>query len=137
VDTGEILKEVTVTSLAGSVRQSQAINLSIVSAVRKAIAQLAEYYQANWDKIVRNKGDYLILITGVSDEKLDLIKKKLGSLDDSAQVFEKSKYADVAVLNLVFKGNRQLLKDALEASSYPRMHILREEGNAFEVQIKN
>jgi len=136
-DTGSILDESTATSLAGSTMQSQAINLSIVNAVRKAVFQLAEYYQNNWDKIVRNKGDYLLMFTGVSDEKLELIKKRLSSLDESAAVYVKSFYADTAVVNLVYKGNRQLLKDAIEGSSYPRMHIIKEEGSNFEVQIKN
>jgi len=136
-DTGNILDESTVTSLAGSTMQSQAINLSIVNAVRKAVFQLADYYQNNWDKIVRNKGDYLLMFTGVSDEKLELIKKILSSLDDSASVYVKSLYADTAVVDLIFKGNRQLLKDAIEGSSYPRMHIIKEDGNNFEVQIKN
>lgn len=136
-DSGELLQETTATSLAGSVRQNQAVNLSIVSAVKKAVFQLADYYQKNWDKMVRNKGDYMFLFTGVTEEKLDLIQKKLAALNHNSQVFIKSQYADVAVVTLVFKGNRERLLEVIQGSSYPRMHILKEEENKFEIQIKN
>ncbi|OQB20741.1 MAG: hypothetical protein BWY12_02166 [candidate division BRC1 bacterium ADurb.Bin183] len=136
-DTGELLQEATATSLAGSVRQNQAINLSTVSAVKKAVFQLADYYHSNWDKMVRNKGDYMFLFSGVTDEKLDLIQKKLIALNNASQVFVKSKYADVAVVTLVFKGNRERLLEVIQSSSYPRMHILKDEENRLEIQIKN
>ncbi len=137
VDTGEILDEAKSSSLAGSVSRHRAIQLSITRAAQKATAQLAEFYGANWDKTVHAKGDYQFLFTGVTDEKLDIIKRLLASLNGSSEVFVKNRYADVAVVNLVYKGSRELLINALEGSAYPRMHILKEEDNRFEIQIKN
>jgi hypothetical protein len=137
VDNGKIMGETTVASLAASERENQAIQLSITRAARKAVSQLSEIYNAEWEHSVLNKGDYIFLFSGVTDEKLDLIKRHLSSLDSTAKVFIKSRYADVAVANFLYKGNRERLIFTLERLSYPRMHILREEGNRFEIQIKN
>jgi len=136
-DTGEILDETTVSEVAGSTMQSQAIQLSITQAARKAAHTLADYFLANWDKTVQGNCDYTFLFTGVNSEKLDIIKRHLASLDDESKVFVKSQYSDVAVVNLVYKGNREFLIDAIESLSFPRMHIIEEQENRFEIQIKN
>jgi hypothetical protein len=137
VDTGKIMGEITVSSLAASERENQAIQLSITRAARKAVSQLSDTYNADWENSVLNKGDYIFLFSGVTDEKLELLKQHLSSLDSSAKVFIRSRYADVAVVNFLYKGNREHLIFTLERLSYPRMHILRQEDNRFEIQIKN
>ncbi len=136
-DTGETLHETTAANVAGSIRQNQAIQLSISGAARKAVAELNEYYNKNWDHSVLNRGDYLLMFTGVNDEKLDIIKRHLKAIDESASVFERSRYMDVAVLNLFFKGSPDLLINAIEKSAYPRMLIISQDENRFEIQIKN
>lgn len=137
VDNGEILKETTVTSLAGSTRQNQAIQISITRAARKAVNDLFQYFRDHWDHMILNEGDFLLMFTGVNDEKLQLIEKRLRSLSDNARVFQKSRYSDVAVLTLLYKGAREKLIESIEESAYPRMHILNQEKNRFEIQIKN
>ena len=137
VDDGKVMGEITVSSIAGSLRQSQAIELSITRAANKAASALAETFLAQWDNTVQNKGDYIFLFSGVTDEKLDIINKHLLSLDPNARFFLKSRYSDVAVGNFLYKGTRERLIFAIERLAYPRMHILRQEGNHWEVQIKN
>lgn len=137
VDTGKVMGETTVSSLAASERENQAIQLSITRAARKAVGRLTEIYNADWEYSILNKGDYIFLFSGVTDEKLELLKRHLSLLDGNAKVFVKSRYADVAVVNFLYKGNREHLVFTLERLSYPRMHILRQEDNRFEIQIKN
>jgi len=137
VDDGKALGDITVSSIAGSLRQSQAIELSITRAANKAASALSETFLAQWDNMVQNRGDYVFLFSGVTDEKLDIIEKHLLSLDPNARFFLKSRYLDVAVVNFLYKGTRERLIFAIERLAYPRMHILREEGTRFEIQIKN
>jgi len=137
VDTKKVLKETTVSSQAGSESQNQAIQLSITRAARKAVNELAKVYNAQWENSVLTKGDYLFLFSGVTDEKLNIIKKHLEALDSEAKFFVRNRYADVAVVNFMYTGNKELLIFTLEKMSYPRMHILREHKNRFEIQIKN
>ena len=136
-DTGEILKETEVSSIAGSTRKGQAVELSITRAARKAATRIAEYYIENWDPTVLNESDYLFMFTGITDDKIEIIKKRLDSLSDDAEVYVRSRYSDVAVVNLVYDGAREKLIDILEESAYPRMLILKEEENSFEIQIMN
>ncbi|MBN1900519.1 hypothetical protein JW926_04245 [Candidatus Sumerlaeota bacterium] len=137
VDNGKVMGETTVSSLAASERENQAIQLSITRAARKAASELADAFNANWEHSVLNKGDYIFMFSGVNDEKIELINKHLSALDPNARVFIRSRYADVAVVNFLYKGNHEKLIFTLERLSYPRMHIIRQEGNRFEIQIKN
>jgi hypothetical protein len=136
-DNLEVIGETTVSSIAGSTRQSQAIKLSITRAARKAVYRLSNSFKEKWDKSVLGKCDYFFLFTGVNDEKLDIIKKRLESLDSASKVFVKSRYADIAIMNLEYKGNKDILIETLEESAFPRMLIRSEKDNRFEIQMKN
>ena len=60
----------------------------------------------------------------------------LKALAPKTEVYVKTYYNRIAVVNLVYKGERSELIQAIKRSPYPRLKIMIEKPTALEVQIE-
>jgi hypothetical protein len=102
VDTGDLLGEVVVSDSAAHADDVVAREIAIRKCVGRAIDQLMRTYRAQWPHEIQNRADYQLMVTDIGPEDLSLLEGKLSDLDEDAQVFRRSHFGDVAVLNLLF-----------------------------------
>ncbi|MBN1475150.1 hypothetical protein JXA47_00200 [Candidatus Sumerlaeota bacterium] len=143
VDTGELLDEVVVTDSGSDVDDATAREIAIRKCVAAAIDRLIDTYSERWPREVLNQTDYLLMVTDVGDDEVDLLINKLADIDEEAQVFQRSFYADVACLNLVYShpfetspvAERQALIDYLLGMDTPQLRIESVDGRRIVARV--
>lgn len=136
VDTQDILFETDATASAGHIDKERAVELSILRAANTATLKVIEAYLNSWKNLMLNVADYQLMFTGITPEQLEVVTKMLKALAPDAEVYVKAYFNRVAVVNLMFKGQRSELIQAIERSPYPRLKIMVDKPTALEMQIE-
>ena len=136
VDTGDILFETDATASSGHINRERAVELSIQRAANMATLKVIEAYLKTWNHLMLNVADYQLMFTGISPDQLEILTKMLKALAPKTEVYVKTYYNRIAVVNLVYKGERSELIQAIKRSPYPRLKIMIEKPTALEVQIE-
>lgn len=134
VDTGEILYEQQSSALTYNVDAKKAINNGIAQAARNVVNDIVDFYYRIWDKVFLNKVDYQIMVTGVDEEGIKSLREKIQLLHPEAEVFVRSFFQNVLVLNIVYPGQQTDLEHLLKTSPFPRFRIVRVAGEYIEAQ---
>jgi hypothetical protein len=90
----------------------------------------------SWKYLMLDVADYQLMFTGISHDQLEIVTKMLEQLAPDTEAYVKTYYHGIAVVNLVYKGERSELIRAIERSPYPRLKIMVEKPTALEVQIE-
>ncbi len=133
-DTGDIIYEKTYTSMAYNTDENTAIDKSVVIAARDAANEIVDYYYDTWDKIFLNDVNYQLMVTGIEPDGLDLIKQKIALLHPDTEIYVRSHYNGVAILNLVLPLPVQELRYLIKTSPYPNFKIVELSGDYLEAQ---
>lgn len=136
VDTGEILTQANASGLAINNDPERAIELSIIRAAMQATNEIMDYFKDNWDKTVLDKADYKIMFTGLKKPDLDVLDQTMLSLGHNAKLFLRSYYYDVAVINLVFKGDKKDLLRFFETFPNPTLKIVSVKDSNIEIAVR-
>ena len=123
-DTGEILYEVEYKSMAYDTDEQTAIKNSVIRAARDAANDIIDYYYETWDKIFLNAADYQLMISGIQQEGLDIIKHKLQLLNPETEIYVRSYYNNTAVLNIITPVSSKEIHELIRTSPYPNFRIL-------------
>ncbi|MFH0793572.1 MAG: hypothetical protein V2A74_06020 [bacterium] len=123
VDTGEVLKEATQRRMASHTDRNTAIALAAGRACQGATNELIDYYVEVWPKLMLKEADYVVLLTGLGREELDLVKDLLSRDLKDVKIYERSVQEDVAVLTLAYKGSKESLAGALREITYPSLSL--------------
>ncbi|HMX61449.1 MAG TPA: hypothetical protein PKD58_00110 [Candidatus Sumerlaeota bacterium] len=136
VDTGEVLAESTARGQASNKDRALAITGAIDRAARPIATEIVREYKKFWPKVVQGKTDYEVLLTGVTDEQLNIVRKYLGVLGPESTVDVKKKFATSAVLSIKTTATEEQLQQALKNCTYPVLNIVREKSDdKLEVQV--
>jgi hypothetical protein len=133
-DTGEVLYESQNMGQAYSTDEQQAIKTSVAMAIQMVGNEIIDYYYETWNKIFLNEVDYQIMFTGVDDNGLELIKQEIEGLHPDTEVYTRSFYKNIAVLNVVDSGSADELQQLIKTSSFPNFRILEVSGKSLEAQ---
>lgn len=136
VDTGEALVETETSGLATNLDAERAIELSIIRASLKASSEIIDYFKANWNPTILDKANYKIMFTGIQQSQLDVFSSTLLKLGDKTKMYLRSYYHNVAVINLMFKGDKAELLRFLETFPYPTFKIVSIKDNNIEVSVR-
>ncbi len=136
VDTGDILFETDATASSGHINRERAVELCIQRAANMATLKVIGAYLKTWKHMMLNVADYQLMFTGISPDQLDLVAKMLKALAPETEVYVKAYYNRIAVVNLIYKGERSELIQAIQRLPYPRLKIMIEKPTALEVQIE-
>jgi hypothetical protein len=136
VDTGDVLHKTHAKGSASSRDRAEAISTAIDRASTSVAKELIGKYKAFWPEVVQGKSDYEILLTGASDEDVNIIRQYLTKLSPEATVELKKKFDTSAVLAINSTATRDQVVEALRGCAYPVLVIVLERGkNKFEVQV--
>jgi hypothetical protein len=124
VDTGEVLARSEARGTASHIDEQRAIELSIRRAAGRITNDLADYYDRVWGPMVLNRAEYTLLLTGITDETLSLIRNALEGFSREANVYLRQRYDRTAVLNVVFPGERSELIKTISSHPYPTLRII-------------
>lgn len=136
VDTGEVLKEMTARGSASARERSDAISVAIERASASIADEMSESYRDLWPKVVQAKADYSILLTGATDELINIVTQHLSGLGADTRIELRKKFDRSAVLTVKTTVSRDALIERIRNSTYPALKIVREEGrDKLEVQV--
>ncbi|MBI5154118.1 hypothetical protein HZA57_02690 [Candidatus Poribacteria bacterium] len=136
VDTREVLFTAKAAGSASDKNPTTAIRQAIERASEKIARQLVGEFQDFWPVVVQRKGDYEILLTGVDDELLGIIRQNLERLGREAHVYLRKKFDRTAVLAITYRGAREDVLDNLTSCPYPTLYIVNPDAKKyFEVQV--
>lgn len=136
VDTGEILFEAVAQSSASDKNQVNAVRTAIQRASDKIAEDLLNQYQAFWPVVVQKGARYEVLLTGITDETLEIVKQNIQRLGRSTHVYLRKRFDRSAVLAVEFNGPKSDLLENLESCPFPTLSILNPEAERdFEVQV--
>ncbi len=133
-DTGDILYEDSAVHMCYDTDERTAIDRCIMLAAHEVANDIIDFYYDVWDKIFLNDVDYQVMVTGIQDEALYLLKQKLEGLESGTEVYVRSFYQNVAVLNLVFPGEPEDIEKVVKTSAFPTYRILEMTDNYLEAQ---
>lgn len=123
-DTGEILYDTECKSMAYATDEQTAIKNSVIRATRDCANEIIDYYYATWDKIFLNVVDYQLLISGIKQEGLDIIKHKVQLLNPETEIYVRSFYNNTAVFNIVTPVSSKEIHELIRTLQYPNFRIL-------------
>ena len=136
VDTGEVLRESTEKYSASGPTHQEALDNLLGSLTLRSGEKLALGFLDHWSTLMLNRADYRLLITGVNAELLTSISSTLKTLSPSLELFVKSLYGDVAVVNVVFPDSEPgELEEFLRRSRAPQFRVVPSDGRRFELDV--
>ena len=136
VDTGEVLFEATAQGSASDKNQVNAVRTAIQRASEKVAERLLEQYQDFWPIVVQKNANFEVLLTGITDETLEIVKQNIERLGRNANVHLRKRFDRSAVLAIEFDGPKSDLLNNLESCPFPTLNILNPEAEKdFEVQV--
>jgi hypothetical protein len=136
VDTGEVLQEVVAEGSASDRDRAESIRLSIERAAAQVARSLEEKYDSFWPRVVQSNSDYEVLLTGVNEELVRIVKQHLEQVGFGTEIGLRKQFDGCAVLTIKTEAGRDALIQAIRGCSYPTLTIIREVGkDKLEVQV--
>ncbi|MCB2154307.1 hypothetical protein KQI84_05435 [bacterium] len=136
VDTGEVLFEATAQGSASDTSQVNAVRTAIQRASDRVAEKLLAQYEEFWPVVVQRGADYEVLLTGITDETLEIVKQNVERLGHTTNVHLRKRFDRSAVLAIEFDGPKADLLDNLESCPFPTLYILNPDAERdFEVQV--
>jgi hypothetical protein len=135
-DTGEVLREASSKHSSWGLTAEDALKNLLETIVPRAAQELSAGFIAEWSNTMLDKGDFRLLVNGVSPEELTTITNMIETLGPAVELHVKSYYGDVAVLNVFFPGaQRGQLEQFLRKSKSPTFRVRPADERRIEVDV--
>lgn len=134
VDTGEVVRSYSDSySTAGPTAEASVTNL-LNAMVGRAAEGISKDFQAQWTNTMLDKGDYRLIISGVTPEILATVSDQIKALSPGVQLFVKANYGDVVVMNLLYPGSKpREVESFLRQSRLPQFKVRAADERHFEL----
>jgi len=88
-----------------------------------AATQLFDDFAGMWGKTVQEKADVRILVAGATADHLNVLHVLLNTLTPKAEIYTRSSFDGVAVLNLGWNGPMEKLVNLLREARHPEFKV--------------
>lgn len=124
VDNGEVLRTVTDRQSAWGLSAEESLKSLLDALLVPAAAKLADGFLVDWSNMMLDKSDYRLMIKGVTPELLTSIQRMIETISPTIQLYVKSFYGDVAVLNVKYPNARPgQFEQFLKKSKVPQFRV--------------
>ncbi len=136
VDTGEMLIEVDDRYSANGASVGEATDKALNELLIRMSQKIADHLRGMWGKTMLEKGNYRVLVSGVRSDQKSKIYAFLRTLSDETEIYEKTYYGDVLVVNLVAPAlGPDQLESFLRDSSEPQFDVHRVSKREFALEL--
>lgn len=136
VDTGEKFFETSGRNSGSAKDRGDAVELAIQRTADNLAESVETAYQGFWPGVVQGKRKFEVLLTATDDELTRITSEYLKRLGSGTVISTRITFDRSAVLTIDTAADRQALLEALRASPYPSLTVVREIGDRkFEVQV--
>ncbi len=122
-DTGQVIRSVNIRKVSGNVDLNKAMEDAVASAMDVAATQLFDDFAGMWGKTVQEKADVRILVAGATADHLNVLHVLLNTLTPKAEIYTRSSFDGVAVLNLGWNGPMEKLVNLLREARHPEFKV--------------
>lgn len=136
VDTGEVFAATEGRNSGAAKDQADAVRLAIERTAAGIARDVEDEYSKFWGEVVQAKVDYEILLTATDAELTGITSEYLRRLGVGTVINTRKAFGPSAVITITTTAGRDAVLEALRASPYPVLNVVREVGNRkFEVQV--
>jgi hypothetical protein len=134
-DTGQVIRSVDIRKVSGNVDLNKAMEDSVASAMDVAATQLFDDFAGMWGKTVQDKADVRILVAGATADNLNVLNVLLNTLTPKAEIYTRSTFDGVAVLNLGWSGPMEKLVNLLREARHPEFKVTQVGTNGLLIEL--
>ncbi len=134
-DTGQVIRSVDIRKVSGNVDLNKAMEDSVASAMDVAATQLFDNFAGMWGKTVQDKADVRILVAGANADNLNILNVLLNTLTPKAEIYTRSSFDGVAVLNLGWNGPMEKLVNLLREARHPEFKVTQVGTNGLLIEL--
>ncbi len=134
VDTGEVMRETRRRATANGLDPAAALTALLEAVAQPAAAGLTEGFFTAWGRLMLEQSDFRLAVIGVDETRLASLTHWIRSASPQVEVFVKSFYGDVAVVNVVYPGaDADRMIEVIRKSRVPQFRIVQTEEGRFEL----
>lgn len=135
-DNGEVLRTWEGTYTAKAPVPEDAIEECFFQMGADAVIQMTDEFLNEWQNTMLDRTEYRFCITGADEKTVDVLGNELRTLSPDAQLFLKSHFSDVAVLNFNLPGaNRDQVEEFLRDHRVPQFKVIPTNRGHYELRV--
>lgn len=135
-DNNQVLRTFTTTYSASAPTAEEAIETCIFQMGADAVVAMTKDFLDEWQMTMLDKTQYRVCLTGADEKTVDVFEGELRKLSPEVEVYRKSMYADVAVLNFNLPGaEREQVEDFLRRHRLPQFKVIPTNRGHYELRV--
>lgn len=135
-DNGEVLRSWEGTYTAKATAPELAIEQCFFNLGGDGVVDLSRDFLNEWQNTMLDRTEYRFCVTGADEKLVDVLGNELRALSPEAQVYLKSHYSDVAVLNFNLPGtDREKVEDFLHKHRAPQFKVIPTNRGHYELRV--
>ena len=112
--------------------RSSALDFMLNRVTSKMSRQLGQF----WNSTILDHSNFRLMVTGVGPEDETMVLNFLKTIDSKVEIFQKAKYGDVVVLNVITESvTPAQMEKLIRESSQPQFDVRKVDDHHYELQV--